>query len=98
MVKSRRLRSSSSDRPYVTSGLREVRPYCSLRYVVTSKSEFPFRSPTVPKAMPTVHVLSAQPATIASTCSGVASVVRSRSPGVRPRKTSLTGPPTRATS
>ena len=31
MVKSRRLRSSSRDWPYRTSGLREVRPYCSLR-------------------------------------------------------------------
>ena len=30
-VKSRRPRSSSSDVPYCTSGLREVRPYCSLR-------------------------------------------------------------------
>ena len=30
-VKSRRARSSSRDVPYCTSGLREVRPYCSLR-------------------------------------------------------------------
>jgi hypothetical protein len=30
-VKSRRPRSSSSEVPYRTSGLREVRPYCSLR-------------------------------------------------------------------
>ena len=31
MVKSRRPRSSSSERPYCTSGRREVRSYCSLR-------------------------------------------------------------------
>ena len=32
--------------------------------MVISKTEFPLRSPTVPKAIPTVHVLSAQPLVI----------------------------------
>src|SRR5215472_5393073 len=58
----------------------------------------PLRRPTVPNAIPTVHVLSAHLLVIASTFSGTASVVRSRSPARLPRNASRTDPPTSASS
>ena len=97
-VKSRRRRSASRDVPYRTAGFRDRGPYSSLRYVVISKMVLFFRSPTVPKSIPTVHTVSAQFSTIFRTSAGGALVVRSRSPGSRPRNTSRTGPPTRASS
>src|ERR1700761_7548754 len=48
--------------------------------------------------MPTVHTESAHLSTTRRISFGGALVVRSKSPGTRPRNTSRTGPPTRASS
>ena len=92
-AKSRRARSSSRLSPKATTGFRLMRSYASARYVVTSTTWLPLRAPIVPKARPTSQWASAQPARIASVCSGLADVVRSRSGDTRPRKASRTGPP-----
>src|SRR3954452_15569776 len=54
--------------------------------------------PTVPNAIPVSQVCSAQPSTSASTCSGRASVVRSRSLPSRPSSASRAEPPTRCSA
>ena len=102
MVKSRRTRSPWRECPKSTCGLRESASYCSARYVVISTSRPATRAPIVPNRMPTSHVVSAKPSSSASTASGRASVVKSRSASLaaesRPRRASRTGPPTRASS
>src|SRR5829696_231283 len=107
-VKSRRTRSSSSEAPHATSGFRDSRSYRSARNVVISTRVPRISAPTVPKAMPVFHVERAQPSSRASTCSGRASVVTSRSPGTdagppptpapADSSASRTEPPTRCAS
>ena len=94
MVKSRRRRSSSRLEPKATTGFREAGSYASARYVVISIWKPFFRNPMVPNARPISQWASAQPLMTASVRPGSASVVKSRSGDTRPRKRSLTGPPT----
>ena len=96
-VKSRRDRSTSTESPKETSGLRESGTYTSARCVVISKTRPSFLRPTVPKRLPWSHNASAHPFTSRSTSSGSASVVRSTScfsGAASPAKASRTEPPT----
>ena len=88
---------STSRKPDVRYGHSLVEDLSRRDFTVNAMAaRLPLRRPTVPKAIPIVQVASAQSSTTARTCSGVASVVRSRSLGSSLRNTSRTGPPTRA--
>ena len=98
-VKSRRARSPSRVSPNATTGLRLCWAYASERKVVTSMTQLvsPSRTlaPMVPNSRPIVHTVGVNRRSSASTSSGRAEVVKSRSCCSRPSRASRTLPPTR---